>query len=1210
MSLRVNISQATGINGDLNNVILDLTIAVKHPHIYCKIKLGASNHKTSQKRSLNPLWGESFNFEVSDTTENIILTIYNAKSSGVGSFKDTKLGSITLAISNFPKEEQTNMKESTGDITLHFSVKTNGFGREKERVEMPVNEEIEVKFASFVDRTLGLNSTVKIAQREKMMSLSAEQKWAILQQNKAYSQSHVGRVDNNPSVWNHKLRDEPTSKNLHELRLFLAAEPIEWIKQFLTVGGTDRLATIISDLEWKRSKTDEDVSVLSEALKCVKAIMTNTIGLEDLVTNERLIQSMALCFSIHQLRQEERMSLALQFIVLTGAANGHSQVMNAFTHYQQKKQERRRFTDLVNHFVTEEEVDMKAAYLALINALCNTPNTASHRIAIRKEFKALGVLAEFQRSKELISNQEGASLEQQIIIFEEEDEADEAEASSSSNAMALSNNATELFRTLNEKMRSMGASSTFTEILKLLLKMTISTQKSEYWTNLLDYSKNSGWLSKQEQTDSVDGLKSQLIDLEKRCATLQIEVDEREEMITQLRAGRALPQEQMGEQERTTEVAIRQGDSEQSKNMNYTNERITTSPSAPGGDISSINDHVDQHSLIPPIENNDSVTKSNSKPSPTDDAPPPPPPMNDAPPPLMGDAPPLMGDAPPPPPPMNEGPPPPPPPPMGDVPPPPPPPMGDAPPPPGAPPAPGSQKKSNTKPKPKRDYMKIPESKMKALQWVKLPEKQIKGTIFDQFSDKLMAYTVDFGDIENSFAAKPPPQMRSSLTSMPKEAVEPSVQFVDPKTSQNIMIFLSQFKNIPHQDIAQAVASMDDSLLQLSHAKAIASFIPSSTDMAAIVAFVKDKKGTDKLSQPERFIYELHKVSMLSEKLKLLTFKMEFNSKKDDIKPLIATMKNACIQVKEDKSFTEMVELVLAVGNYINGGTKRGEAFGFGLHTLARLSGFKTSDNSRSFVQYVYEMAQKQKPDCLSFCNSMDSIAAASRVTLGGLLTDVSLLAKEYREAKSAASVIESRQSLTPTIIDFMYRSGTDIDRMKADADSLEHMYSDCAKFLAADPKNTPSEEFFGIVYGFIEEFRSAAKQHKERVEKQERDRKRLLAKQNILATKMTPATPRKGDREEENSPFGDLLKNMTNGQAFKARRERLAQQDTQAPAEKESQDTMHVTNSGSTVSPSLKPNDVESSSEEEDWDEDDLILALPMGKNQRNPPSFSKGLK
>lgn len=48
-----------------------------------------------------------------------------------------------------------------------------------------------------------------------------------------------------------------------------------------------------------------------------------------------------------------------------------------------------------------------------------------------------------------------------------------------------------------------------------------------------------------------------------------------------------------------------------------------------------------------------------------------------------------------------------------------------------------------------------------------------------------------------------------------------------------------------------------------------------------------------------------------------------------------------------------ILALVLAIGNYMNGGTTRGQADGFGLEILPKLKDVKSRDNSHNLLQFV-----------------------------------------------------------------------------------------------------------------------------------------------------------------------------------------------------------------------------------------------------------------
>ena len=56
-----------------------------------------------------------------------------------------------------------------------------------------------------------------------------------------------------------------------------------------------------------------------------------------------------------------------------------------------------------------------------------------------------------------------------------------------------------------------------------------------------------------------------------------------------------------------------------------------------------------------------------------------------------------------------------------------------------------------------------------------------------------------------------------------------------------------------------------------------------------------------------------------------------------DVKPDIVAGTAACEEVKDSKKFARILELILLLGNYMNSGSKNGQAFGFEISFLTKV---------------------------------------------------------------------------------------------------------------------------------------------------------------------------------------------------------------------------------------------------------------------------------
>jgi hypothetical protein len=64
-------------------------------------------------------------------------------------------------------------------------------------------------------------------------------------------------------------------------------------------------------------------------------------------------------------------------------------------------------------------------------------------------------------------------------------------------------------------------------------------------------------------------------------------------------------------------------------------------------------------------------------------------------------------------------------------------------------------------------------------------------------------------------------------------------------------------------------------------------------------------------------------------------------------------LKQACSQLKGSQNFKKILEMVLAVGNYLNGDSFCGSARGFKLGALLKLMDVKSTNNKTTLLHFV-----------------------------------------------------------------------------------------------------------------------------------------------------------------------------------------------------------------------------------------------------------------
>ncbi|UYV74721.1 DAAM2 [Cordylochernes scorpioides] len=375
-----------------------------------------------------------------------------------------------------------------------------------------------------------------------------------------------------------------------------------------------------------------------------------------------------------------------------------------------------------------------------------------------------------------------------------------------------------------------------------------------------------------------------------------------------------------------------------------------------------------------------------------------------------------------PPPPMVNGdmmpPPPPPPPPSGAVPPPPPPLM--------------PVKLLGSAPLIKKNVPQ-PSNPLKSFNWAKLPEKShltcvqagVDGTLWTELDDTKLYKDLDLEDFDRVFSAyqkqtEEDPASPPGGPSAPAAANRPAVlTVIDSRRAQNCTILLSKLR-MSNEEICRAILEMDPrDKLPKDMVEQLLKYIPSPEEKTLLE---EHSAEIDTMARADRFLYEIGKyvntdpVSVVGsltlacrrivhyeQRLRTLFYKKRFHERNCELKPKMeatgcAVIMEASKEVQRSKRLKKLLELVLAVGNYMNRG-QRGNAFGFRISSLNRISDTRSSINRHvTLLHYLLELIEKKFKDVLKLESDLPSVRKATKVSMAELESEISSLRSGLQE--------------------------------------------------------------------------------------------------------------------------------------------------------------------------------------------------------------------
>lgn len=158
------------------------------------------------------------------------------------------------------------------------------------------------------------------------------------------------------------------------------------------------------------------------------------------------------------------------------------------------------------------------------------------------------------------------------------------------------------------------------------------------------------------------------------------------------------------------------------------------------------------------------------------------------------------------------------------------------------------------------------------------------------------------------------------------------------------------------------------------------------------------------LTKAERWLLVVISVPRFSEKLAVFRCFSSFDDEERGLTRQLKIMSGACRQVMTSERLKAVLAAVLAIGNFLNQGTRKGEAQGFKLDSLAALTSTKATDKSTTVLDVLVSTVEKKGGSkLLAFMDDLSLLADAAHLALGDTANGVRRLARKVHAAKAEA---------------------------------------------------------------------------------------------------------------------------------------------------------------------------------------------------------------
>ncbi|XP_054721965.1 inverted formin-2-like [Uloborus diversus] len=392
---------------------------------------------------------------------------------------------------------------------------------------------------------------------------------------------------------------------------------------------------------------------------------------------------------------------------------------------------------------------------------------------------------------------------------------------------------------------------------------------------------------------------------------------------------------------------------------------------------------------------------------------------------------------------------------------------------------------------PQQDTPK-PKSKMKSFNWSKIPVSKVigKDNLWTRVAKSHTGSVndLDFDIMEGLFCQQPistngssPKYGNDSVEGSDKKKKEiQELNLLDGKRSLNINIFLKQFRS-SHENIVRILEEGAHEDLGAERLRGLLKILPETDEAEMLRNFDGDKS---KLGNAEKFLLHLLGVPSYKLRIESMLLKEEFMANQEFLESGIETIRCAVQELEECKKLHEILYMVLVAGNFLNAGGYAGNAAGFKMLSLLKLTDIRANKPSVTLIHYVVEQVAKKRPDLLEFLEEVQNLEEASKISMETLKTDVASLSQ--RVSKISSQVAVSDEEIKSQTQDFLQFAESKVKTLQNEINNLEDLRQRLADFLCEDTDAFKLEDCFKVFRNFCSRFKSAL-QENERRQKQEK---------------------------------------------------------------------------------------------------------------------------
>ncbi|XP_036064492.1 formin-like protein 3 isoform X4 [Onychomys torridus] len=394
--------------------------------------------------------------------------------------------------------------------------------------------------------------------------------------------------------------------------------------------------------------------------------------------------------------------------------------------------------------------------------------------------------------------------------------------------------------------------------------------------------------------------------------------------------------------------------------------------------------------------------------------------------------------------------------------------------------------------------------------WTALKPNQINGTVFSELDDEKILEDLDLDKFEELFKTKAQGPALDLICSKNKTAQKAAskVTLLEANRAKNLAITLRKAGRSA-EEICRAIHTFDLQTLPVDFVECLMRFLPTEAEVKLLRQYERERQPLEELAAEDRFMLLFSKVDRLTQRMAGMAFLGNFQDNLQMLTPQLNAIIAASASVKSSQKLKQMLEIILALGNYMNS-SKRGAVYGFKLQSLDLLLDTKSTDRRMTLLHFIALTVKEKYPDLATFWHEMHFVEKAAAVSLENVLLDVKELGRGMELIRRECGIHDNS-----VLRNFLSTNEGKLDKLQRDAKTAEEAYNAVVRYFGESPKTTPPSVFFPVFVRFIRSYKEAEQENEARRKQEEVMREKQLAQEAKKLDAKTPSQRNKWQQQE-----------------------------------------------------------------------------------------------